>query len=125
MKEDKKADRAVWKEGQVAEMEQRETKRQGNGQLRRYTAAQMSSQTERQETNWGRRVRSSTRKHKYLIKARLTGEQRVQRTSPPKPFPETRERTWVTMIFHTYCSISTMLCFMVGVTGSTVMCYCV
>lgn len=43
MKEDKKADRAVWKEGQVAEMEQRETKRQGKGQLCWYTPVQMSS----------------------------------------------------------------------------------
>lgn len=71
-----KADRAEWKEGQVAEMEQTDKKA---GQSCSYTARQMSSEAERQETNWGRRVRSSTRKHKYLIKARLTGEQRVQR----------------------------------------------
>lgn len=41
----------------------------------------MSSETGREETNWGRRVRSSTRKHKYLIEARLTGEQRAQKAS--------------------------------------------
>lgn len=62
----------------------RETKRQRGGQLCWCTAGQMSSETGREETNWGRRVRSSTRKHKYLIKARLTGEQRPQRASPPK-----------------------------------------
>uniref|UniRef100_A0A3Q4AWE0 Uncharacterized protein n=1 Tax=Mola mola TaxID=94237 RepID=A0A3Q4AWE0_MOLML len=41
-------------------------------------------QTWRAETNCGRRVRSSTRKHKYLIEARLTGEQKAQRASPGK-----------------------------------------
>lgn len=34
----------------------------------------------REETHWGRRVRSSTRKHKYLIEATLTGEQKAQGT---------------------------------------------
>lgn len=44
----------------------------------------MSSETGQEDTNWGRRVRSSAWKHKYLIKAKLTGKQRAQKAVPTR-----------------------------------------
>lgn len=68
-------------------------KEEGSGGVDISHSGRMSSETGTEETNWGRRVRSSTKKHKYLMKARLTGEQRLQRSLSPKTPPSPEDET--------------------------------
>lgn len=68
-----------------------ERQKDRDGELCWCTAGRLSSATGREETDWGRRVRRSTREHKYLIEARLTREQRAQSLPPNTvPFPQSR-----------------------------------
>lgn len=85
MKADKKADRATRKEERSGNRDGVEKEKRA--EIRREAVVLVCSGVNvvrdwRGETHWGRRVRSSTRKHKYLIEARLTGEQKAQSASP-------------------------------------------
>lgn len=85
MKADKKADRATRKEERSGNRDGVEKEKRA--EIGREAVVLVCSRVNvvtdwRGETHWGRRVRSSTRKHKYLIEARLTGEQKAQSASP-------------------------------------------
>lgn len=88
MKEDQKADRTVRKEERSGSRDkvERDKKVARRAAMLKYSSATVV----REETAWGRRVGSSTRKHKYLMGLRLTGEQRAPKALPPKTSPSHR-----------------------------------